>query len=65
MVTNVSEQQAASIFVVEMSQIGKVAGFSEKWGGRLELPIRARYGKEETGPQQANGNHRPWKVLQL
>jgi hypothetical protein len=49
-VVNVSEQQAASIFIVEMIQIGKVAGFYEKWGGGVEWPIRARDGKEEMGP---------------
>jgi len=44
-ITNVSEQQVASIFIVEMSQIGKVAYLYETWGGGQEWPIRARDGK--------------------
>jgi hypothetical protein len=63
--TNVSEQQATYIFIVEMSQFGKVACFYKMWGGVLEWPFRARDGKEEAGPQLTLGNHRPWKVQQL
>lgn len=65
MVTNISEQHAASIFIVKMSPDRKVAGFYEKWGGGVERPIRARNGKEKTGLHQAYGNHGFWKVQQL
>jgi hypothetical protein len=64
-ITNVSEQRAASILIVEMTQIGKVTCFYKTWGGGQEWPIRARDGKKEARPQPTHGNLRPWRVQQL
>jgi len=64
-ITKVSEQQVTSIFIVEISQIGKVACFYNMWGGGQEWPIRARDGKKEAGLQLTRGNHRPCRVQQL
>ena len=64
-ITKVSEQQVTSIFIVEISQIGKVACFYNMWGVGQEWPIRARDGKKEAGLQLTRGNHRPCRVQQL
>ena len=64
-IASVSEQQAASIFIVEMSQIGKLTCFYKTWAGGQKWPIGARDGKKEAGPQLTHGNHRPGRVQQL
>lgn len=64
-ITNLSEQQASSIFIVEMRQFGKMTCLYKMWGGGQEWQIRARDGKKEAGSQLTHGNHRPWRVQQL